>query len=67
MNGRLAKRRLQMENMRARKNTSGIGNRQIPEKRDGIMSAPPGTGENRTIQFTDRKHCILLLRIILDI
>lgn len=54
--GRLRRVDCRQENMRARKNTSGIGNCQIPEKRYGIMSAPARYRENRTIQFTDRKH-----------
>ena len=66
-NGEIAKRRLQTENMRARKNTSGIGNCQIPEKRYGIMSAPPDT--KKSVPYNSRigNTRILLLRIILDI
>lgn len=63
----IAKRRLQTENMRARKNTSGIGNCQIPEKRYGIMSAPPGTEKIAPYNSQIGNTRILLLRIILDI
>ena len=63
----IAKRRLQTENMRARKNTSGIGNCQIPEKRYGIMSAPPGTEKIAPYNSRIGNTRILLLRIILDI
>ena len=66
-NGEIAKRRLQTENMRARKNTSGIGNCQIPEKRYGIMSAPPGTEKIAPYNSRIGNTRILLLRIILDI
>lgn len=59
--------RLQTENMRARKNTSGIGNCQIPEKRYGIMSAPPGTEKIAPYNSRIGNTRILLLRIILDI
>lgn len=63
----IAKRRLQTENMRVRKNTSGIGNCQIPEKRYGIMSAPPGTEKIAPYNSRIGNTRILLLRIILDI
>ena len=53
--------------MRARKNTSGIGNCQIPEKRYGIMSAPPGTEKIAPYNSRIGNTRILLLRIILDI
>nr|WP_288659976.1 hypothetical protein [uncultured Alistipes sp.] len=66
-NGEIAKRRLQTENMRARKNTSGIENCQIPGKWHGIMSAPPGTKKSGPYNSRTGNTRILLLRIILDI
>ncbi len=50
--------------MRARKNTSGIGNCQIPGKRYGIMSAPPGTEKIAPYNSRTGNTRILLLRII---
>ena len=66
-NGEIAKRRLQTENMRARKNTSGIGNCQIPGKWYGIMLAPPDTKKSVPYNSRTGNTRILLLRIILDI
>ena len=65
-NGEIAKRRLQTENMRARKNTSGIGNCQIPGKWYGIMLAPPDI--KKIVPYNSRtgNTRILLLRIIPD-